>query len=322
MADQPAASFAQDLVKDYREATDKIRARADLSAKTLGGLATSALTAVGIAKFADVFPFPNGFWAWIWLVLVIVGFLSMAAVIAFFTYRLWRINRPIVMASDPKLIEELDEKEELALAEKVYQRAANLNGVPSLRAYEARAHRLERIAERAPEQPAKRLTERASQIRVGVQATQARAGLVIVRRRAARAIYGSWSIAAYVVFALSVLVFAIGTDYLASKRTDEVALAKSCGEAHTAGATTLPNMCDDYVASKRTDKVALAKSCGEARTAGATRLPGVCDNYVASKRTDGVALAKSCGEALGAGATRLPDVCDRFNVKEGSTGGG
>src|SRR5437660_3053196 len=48
----------------FRDGAEAIRQRTDLTAKTFGGLATTAVSALGIAKFADVFPMPPGEWPW------------------------------------------------------------------------------------------------------------------------------------------------------------------------------------------------------------------------------------------------------------------
>jgi hypothetical protein len=307
-------AYVAELAKGYRESSDKLRARADIAAKTLGGVATTLLAGVGIAKFADVFPFKGGGWAWLALAGMILGFLTMAAVIALFTYRLWRLNRPVVMASDPSRIDKL-EQSEFALVDGVYGRFRLLNRVPSLRAYEARAHRLFRIADRLPPEKGGPLRSRAESMVAEVRATMALANLAVVRRRSSRAIGDNVSKAGYLAFILAALAFGLGSDYLASARSDEVALAKSCGEAHAAGASALPSACKDYVANeqlKKVDEIALAKSCGEAHGAGVTSLPTACEAYVSNKGSDEVALAKSCGEAQAAGATTLPEVCAQY----------
>jgi hypothetical protein len=81
----------------FRTSADGIRRRADLAAKTFGGLATTAVSAIGIAKFADVFPVPPGEKPW--LIGLIGGFVVMLIVVGFFTYRLWRVSEPVVLRS-------------------------------------------------------------------------------------------------------------------------------------------------------------------------------------------------------------------------------
>src|SRR5262245_23361457 len=134
---------------NFRDAAEKIRSRADTAAKTLGGLGTTVLTAIGIVKFGDIFPLPPlDKQVWAAIVVVITSFLTLAGVVAFFTRRLWKLNEPLVQRTDPELMELNDE--ELELVRGIYKIETDLNGVESLGALEARALRLLRIAERLP----------------------------------------------------------------------------------------------------------------------------------------------------------------------------
>src|SRR5947208_3296494 len=67
MAGDSGSSYVADATGGYRDAILKLRARADASAKAIGVLGTSVITAIGISKFADVFPFPGGGLAWVGL---------------------------------------------------------------------------------------------------------------------------------------------------------------------------------------------------------------------------------------------------------------
>ena len=86
----PEATGIADQAQRFRDATEQIRARTERTAKGLGGLGTLAVSAVGIAKFADIFPFPPG-QGW-WVALLIVSFLTMILVVGVFTYRLLRVS--------------------------------------------------------------------------------------------------------------------------------------------------------------------------------------------------------------------------------------
>src|SRR3954447_23859947 len=63
---------AQARSKHFAELTEGTRKRADLTAKALGALGTTAVSAIGIAKFADIFPLPP--WR-PWVVVACIGLL-------------------------------------------------------------------------------------------------------------------------------------------------------------------------------------------------------------------------------------------------------
>lgn len=147
----------------FRTATAKTRERAETAAKALAGLGTTALTAVGIAKFSDVFPFPPG--EGLAFAGVILGFFGMAAVLGVFTYRLWTANRPLVMTAEGQTTEDTSDAER-AKIQNVYDATADLNDVASLKGYQDRAHELERMADRATDPTeADRLRSRAELIK-------------------------------------------------------------------------------------------------------------------------------------------------------------
>ncbi len=45
--------------KCWSDATERIRARTDASAKALAALGTTGITAAGLSKFSDIFPLPS-----------------------------------------------------------------------------------------------------------------------------------------------------------------------------------------------------------------------------------------------------------------------
>jgi len=240
-----AESISEKLHDRFRDGSDRIRQRADLTAKTLGGLGTTVLTALGIAKLGDVFPVPQGPPIMAALALPL-SFLVMAAVVGFFTYRLWRLNEPIVLASDVELMEDLRNGESERV-QKIYLRAATLNRAPSLAAYEARAHQLERIAQRSDDAAAKRYRAMAHEIEYDVLETEAKAALVVIRGRASKSVGDIWALLAYAIFVLGVVAFALSAAELNAVHSGEIAIAKNCADVAKAGATQLPTVCRDYV---------------------------------------------------------------------------
>jgi hypothetical protein len=246
-SEQSSAKFSTQLATDqaqrFRESSDRIRERTDLAAKSLGGLALTGLTAIGIAKITDVFPLPPD--TWMWLIPLFGGFLLMAFAVAIFMYRLWNVAQKIVLRPDPEQMTDVTDKGQKAELRKIYSEFAELNDVPSLRAYVARAHRWQRIADSLTPNAAlaQTLRDRAQLALAEVLATETRAGMILARRRASEAIKGPWAIGAYVGFLVGVLAFGIGADRIDSERSQRVTVAQACATAKTAGANSLPDIC-------------------------------------------------------------------------------
>ena len=78
---------------------EKLRARADTTAKTFGALATTAVTAIGFAKLGDIYPLEDGLVWPLWVALI--GFLLMILSVAFLhCARLWGVAQPIMTRAD------------------------------------------------------------------------------------------------------------------------------------------------------------------------------------------------------------------------------
>ena len=262
----------------WRDAIATLRKRVDLTAKTLGGVGMTAASAVGIAKIGDLFPIPPGCASHVWFGLAIVGFVALAGAILIVTYRLWSVNKPVLMRSsleamrDPAVGggEEISEKEEKEVRV-IYQETARLNGAPSLRAYEAHHRRLLRIAERTADHDKRAKHESAAKkIAADIQATLLLAALVVIRRRTSNAVRGFGSIVAYGLLVGGIVLFALGTDYVSSERSEQITIAKNCADARTAGATstTLPAICGDDPSADETAET----SAAEERTKAANAL--------------------------------------------------
>lgn len=246
--DQATAALTE-RAKQFKEATDKVRERSDAAAKALAALGTTGLTAVGISKFADVFPTPDG--EALSIVLVIGGFVLMAIVTVAFTLRLVKANRPLVTSSDAGSMD-VDPAEQ-AEVEKLYDTLAKRNRVASLRSYEARGARLQRIADRMADRTAATAVEaKAARVRAESDAVQARAALVVSRLRMNKALRGGASLFLAILFLVGLLAFGLAADHLESKRTSELAAYKACAEAATAGVMKLPSICKG-VTAKKTD---------------------------------------------------------------------
>ena len=239
----PATAAAADVAAKYKEAADKVRDRAETTAKALAGLGTAGLTAVGIAKFSDIYPVPpDAGWA---IAAVLAGFLAMVVAIVGFTLLLWDANRPIIANVDPSAMT-TNAKEKEIIGE-IYQRMADLNRVESLAAYQARAFRLQRIADRSPDTEATKLRATADRMRAEIQATQSKALLAVARHRVNRKLRGFRAGLLALGFVVGLYAFGLGADRLESERTSKVATLKACSEAIEAkvDAKKLSSICND-----------------------------------------------------------------------------
>lgn len=203
-----------------------MRQSSDLAAKVVAGVGTTLLTAIGVAKFSDVWPYPPGSWPAV--LLLIAGFAGMGFAVITFAIRIWKLHEPIALRSDTSLITGVPELNDVM---SLFDEVATMNGVSSLLAYEARAHRLERIAKWLPSTDAPRVIEEADLIQTEVLATLARARVRILRSRIAEALRGRDAIKLYITFGVAVLAFGLAADWLQSERTDKVAVAKACADA-------------------------------------------------------------------------------------------
>lgn len=222
-----ALKVATDQLARFQDVADTIRTRSETTAKVIAGLGTTAIGALGITKFADVFPVENQpGWGW----LLVSGFALMALSVGIISLFFWNVNRPVFTTSSIATMSDLS-KEEMLDVQRVYEDTARLNAAPSLQAYEARAYRRERIADKSPpdSSEAKRLVEQAGVIRAEVKAAQARAAAIVVRRRARNAVVSRVSIVLVVLFAVGFGVAGVTSDALDSER-NATARAKVCAE--------------------------------------------------------------------------------------------
>lgn len=122
-------------LKRFSEAADKIRANATTAAKTLGGLGTAGIAAVGVAKFSDVFPLPgNGDGRAVLLAIaVIVGFALMLGAVLLLTGRMWQVGEPVFTTSDVDTMVRMRAvtERERPLVDAVYQETVDLNFKPN-----------------------------------------------------------------------------------------------------------------------------------------------------------------------------------------------
>lgn len=226
----PAIERANQSTKNFTDGIAQIRQRADYAAKGLAGIGTAAITAIGYTKLADVFPYGGPCWApW----LLGAGVVAMVIAVVFLVRRFYGASESVITKSDidqTVSLNGLSEKEKKTLTE-AYMDMAELNGLDTLRAYEARGQRLERIADRFGDTEGRRLHEQAQLIFAEIKAAQARASAFVLRERSTRAIFSLRTYAFVGLFVLGWYSVALSADALQSKRSDEVTVAKTCAEA-------------------------------------------------------------------------------------------
>jgi hypothetical protein len=239
----PAAKRASELAEQYREVTAKIRGRTDASVKALGTIGTAAVTAVGYAKLADFYPYGGPIWA---VPALILGVVAMSLAVIYLVRRFQGVSDTIITSSDIREtcgVNRLGRMEEGTVTS-AYRQTARLNGVESLRAYEARAHRFERIAATAEPGQAASLREQADLIRAEVGATEDRAALFVVRERARSALFAKATAVLLLLFVAGWYATAVAADAMQSERSEGIDLKKSCLElGEKESQASLPTIC-------------------------------------------------------------------------------
>jgi hypothetical protein len=247
--DSPQLVLAKGELERFRAGVDAVRSRADLTAKGVSALAATGLSAIGLAKIADVFPYEG---PWVALVGLFVAFTAMALAALLYARRTWQAQEPLVMATDEDKIESLS-NDERAKVKTIFDQLAHLNRVDSLAQYEQLYQAKVTEAGKTTSDPKrKKLTEDAALIQAEIQATFARAALAVVQTRTASALRDGLAVFLLIVFFVGLIGFGISADALESRRSGEVALAKSCAEARTAGAADLPQACGAPPAAPKT----------------------------------------------------------------------
>jgi hypothetical protein len=231
MADDASAETEDRTAADYRDVADAVRARVDLFGKALAAIATIGTTAVGLDKISDLFP---GSWRWGLLACLSLGVAAGAAIAV--AVRLMNAAGPVVILSDLDLTSL--EPHERAEVRPVFLAAAERFGYTTLRGLERRERALRSAASRAPDESERtRRTALADRVKTELDLALARGQLVVVRRRATRAVGDETSRWLYGAVIAGLIVFALAADRASSTRLD-AAGAKACAEARDAKATS------------------------------------------------------------------------------------
>ena len=232
----PAAIRATEQSESLRQLMNLIRARTDVTAKGLAAVGTAAVSAIGYAKMADVFPYHGPWYALAGLGL---GVVAMVIAVVVLVRRFEHLADTIITSADADLTRDKSQLKdpEFKTLTREYAGMAELNGAKSLLAYNRRAHRFERIADSSSDPTtAAALRARADAIRAEVLTTQDRAVVYILRERAKRAFFHWKAIVLLVIFLLGWYGTALSADALQAKRAD----AEDDGTNSSSTALVLP----------------------------------------------------------------------------------
>jgi hypothetical protein len=243
MSDTDAATAESVAVaQSYRDSLESLRTRTDTAAKALAALGTAGLTAVGIQKVTDVFPYPDGGAPFV--VLGFVGFLTMVVVIVCFTVRLYTASEALNTSSDPdRMTRNVKERAQIRT---IYNRMALLNDHPTLLRYERSAQDMQSLADAETDNAKRRdLGDLAARMRAEIRATQASAAHAVISARLRRTLSDVKTKTLGVVFIGALLTFGLAVNWLDSERTAQAAALKGCADAITAKVPTgaLPKFC-------------------------------------------------------------------------------
>ncbi len=273
----PGAKRASDQAGRYREAMEKIRLRTDYTSKGLATVGTAAIAGIGYAKLTDVFPWAG--WS-LAIAALAIGVVLMIAAVLFLVSRFSAASESIFTSSDPvETFKQngIEDPAEEDLIETVYNKTAKPNGADSLRAYEDQARKLEKDADDCKDdedgKKAGALRARADKILNEIQAAQDRAGALLLRRRAHRAVFGWLTVLGVIVFVAGWYTTGVGADSLQSEHTDQVTLAKSCAEARAAEKVVkddIPDICGTQLEEEKAEEEA-----EEEKTAATTQREGI-----------------------------------------------
>jgi hypothetical protein len=262
----PGAKRAGEQSERFRAAIDKIRERTDLAAKGLVAVGTAAVSGIGYAKLADVFPLPTSLGGLLALLLLIAGLGLMVYVVIKLFHRFNDASKTVVTTSSPARTIELNgiqSADERKLITDAYQKTADLNETRSLPAYEARGLRLERVAANVNDDAlSKKLNAQADQILTEVRATQDRAAAFVLRRRANEALFGGATVVWIVLFVIGWYATALGSDGLHSEREGKTAVAKACADARAVASIVedeLPDICGELEPKEATTARKIAR---------------------------------------------------------------
>jgi hypothetical protein len=232
--DQPAASIpaaARALAQEkvYGEALEKLRTRSDLTAKAIAGLGSTAIGGLGIATLTDIWPPGEPSLA---IAGLVAGFFAMAAGVILLAQRVWRAQQPVVIGSG-RSIAGLSGREQ-RIADRVSDELAHFRDVESLRAYEARGVRFERVAARlkgTDPELADRVLKASQVVLAEVSEARMRTVYAIVRRRAFNAFQSLGAVALALLIAVGFYTVGISADKLDAERSGQIQFAKDCATA-------------------------------------------------------------------------------------------
>src|SRR3954452_11674260 len=153
----PAIAWVARTAKDFSDDADALRASTDRAAKILIALASTGLTAVGIANVGAVYPWPSRGSFWGWPIVLFVAFALMVACVVSFVLGFWKANRALPMSTARENFGSAINEREWTEIERIYQEAMKhapfTREVKSIGGYEQQADRWEQDALLTPDSP-------------------------------------------------------------------------------------------------------------------------------------------------------------------------
>jgi len=190
---------------------------------------------VGLSKIGDLFP-TDGNEEWAWAACIALAIAALAAI--WIAVRLMMVAGPAFVSPDPSGVDDIDADERKEEVKPIFKAAAGRFGYTSLAGLLERERSMrEAAAQTADEAERARRTVLADEAKTEIEQALARSQVAVVRRRARNAVTDPLSWGLYLAVIAGLIVFAVGTDKVASERRDLVADAKACGDARKAGAT-------------------------------------------------------------------------------------
>lgn len=235
MADEEKEESTKDRrsAVDYDDLADKLRTRMDLFGKSIAAIATLGTGAVGLATVGDLAP--RGGSSWFAALVAILGLLLAAWGAVRVAAALIQVNQPVVLEPDDNMLDlEAAETSDVA---RIYADSAQRFGMSSLVGLQDRESALRLAAAQSETDEGRvRRTELASEASDEIQHALARARWALVRRRSSEAASGNSAKKSYLMVAGGLLAFALLSDVATANQTDNIDIAKACGDARKAGA--------------------------------------------------------------------------------------
>lgn len=291
----PRTQRAEAGAANARAALQRIRDQSGLAAKALGAIGTAATAGLGITQLRDIFPLAGV--GEEWATLAIAGLVAALSGVLWVAAQFWRVQEPVATTTTTAgTIAQAGLRDNEAAAKDikmVYGDAVRAARASDVGIGDGDEHDLTPVEQRgfalldSADEKEVLLGQR---LLAEITAAQARASVLVARRRATAALRGGSSILALAMVIVGLAAFVAATGYVEGERDGKVALLKSCGEA--AEALKKGGLGVGDLESAPCDASAQADEPEEKPTAA---------DALRTARANAVADSNACDKALGAG---------------------